>query len=438
MLFEERGYFWSGEEPIPQGQFAPNSAIPGLLKIDDDGSALIQLDGILPLKDLPQEQEISLPANKYVYGVLKYATKRVMLFDLIRTDLRSNGISSESYTAWTSFVAEHDGFVRPDSQFTHLTVPFSGYENWLRLQPITIRRTKRTVAAKYKKPRKAVYAVSNGSLTIDFDVEGNAGRVSASMRATASAAFRWRRPLSFSDVKAEYQSFADLLLLFTQADRPPDWPIVRSENLTFRLYFKRFMKTPAPASLQIIDIAVHFSQIRGRLGSIWKNWKNKGEKLGSGLYLYLGTRRGFPMYVEHRFVNLIWGIELLHRKWPTPEAPTKLQQKIDRILRDTKLARDKKWLEQKLEYANEPTLESRIYDVLNATPLGLDKEQLRKFSARCARLRNDISHFGGSGGSRDTKASYNDFAAELSNKGEVLAILFQIFLLREIGIPSNS
>jgi len=37
----------------------------------------------------------------------------------------------------------------------------------------------------------------------------------------------------------------------------------------------------------------------------------KRRKHGPGFYLFLGALRSREMYVEHRFANLVWGIDAL-------------------------------------------------------------------------------------------------------------------------------
>jgi hypothetical protein len=44
-ILEGRGLFWWADDPIPANQFAPNSCVSGLLKIDNDGSSSLELDG---------------------------------------------------------------------------------------------------------------------------------------------------------------------------------------------------------------------------------------------------------------------------------------------------------------------------------------------------------------------------------------------------------
>ncbi len=66
--------------------------------------------------------------------------------------------------------------------------------------------------------------------------------------------------------------------------------------------------------------------------------------------------------------------------------------------------------------------------------MGLENTRLRTFADRCAKLRNDISHFGGE---RRGGASYNDFLLELHEHGEALGALYHVLLLHEIGIDEK-
>jgi ApeA N-terminal domain 1 len=97
------------------------------------------------------------------------------------------------------------------------------------------------------------------------------------------------------------------------------------------------------------DCVANFIELRGTFGSIWETWRSKREEFGSGFYLYLGTRRGMRLYVEHRIANLVWGVEAFHRtKYPTP-ATSRLRDKIDRVVSQIRAKKDKEWLTDKLK-----------------------------------------------------------------------------------------
>ncbi len=48
VILEEHGLFWWDDEPIPEGSWAPEGSQIGTLKIDDKGSAILELDGLFP------------------------------------------------------------------------------------------------------------------------------------------------------------------------------------------------------------------------------------------------------------------------------------------------------------------------------------------------------------------------------------------------------
>ncbi len=441
-ILEGRGLFWWGDEPIPAQQFAPNSSVTGLLTIDNDGSSSLELDGYLPSKHGPMAAMVQqeLPAEKCIRGLLKGSGQHILLLGLVRNggQMRSNGISYERYVGSSCFVSEREP-IATKLTFKQLIVPLSGYEEWLRLRAIKVVQTRRTVSAKYKRPKQATYRLTNGSLTIDFDLGGpssaNVFGTEVLMKETASASLRFHKPLDLDGLKNQYQFFEDLLILLTDTDYALDWPWVAfTKTLRCRLYFTTLGDRTRATAPRYFECVVNFIQVRDRFGSIWETWRTKRDELGPALYLYLGTRRGMRLYVEHRFVNLVWGIEAFHRRTHADASRSALKEKVDRILQQINSKGDKKWLSKKLEHAHEPSLSERIFETISAVPLGLDAKRLRTFSDACAKARNDISHFGGL---RHNGRAYNELMMELHDMSEALTTVYQMLLLHEIGIKSE-
>jgi hypothetical protein len=159
------------------------------------------------------------------------------------------------------------------------------------------------------------------------------------------------------------------------------------------------------------------------------------ERFGPGFYLYLGTRRGMKMFVEHRFVNLIWGLEAFDRRGRgDPEIRSRLQEKVERILKQVTAKKDKDWLAGQLQHAGEPNLAQRLYDLFIKLPLPLDEKRLRDFCKECAERRNDISHFGGV---RREMENYDAFIRDLDRKSDALTSLYHLHLLSEIGVDHH-
>jgi hypothetical protein len=443
-ILEERGLFWWAEEAVPEKQFAPDSCVAGLLVINDDGQTQLELDGYFPSKHGPMTPMVrnGQPIDKEIQGLLKASNKHILLTKLTGGGGHSstNGISFERYVAGQCLVA--DGFARLPAvrAFREIIFPLGGFEEWLRLNAIKVAASERMVSVKYKRPKDAVYPLSDGKLSIHFEsAYDSSGRVfgaALTLRETASAVLRFKSPLALEDLIAEYKLFEDLLLILTGSGYPLDWPWLSVPKAAqCRLYFpKHGSKADSPPP-KAHECVTNFVQLRDRFGELWADWKTKRQAFGPGFYLFLGTRRSVSLYIENRFVNLVFGLEAFHRRKYPPSGATKLDAKIERVLAQITLAKDKKWLTEVLEHVkDQPPLGQRIYATLREVPLGLDETRLRNFCEACGKLRNDITHFGGQ---RRDEAPYNDFIVDLESKSQTLTALYQALLLHEIGIEAG-
>jgi len=84
-----------------------------------------------------------------------------------------------------------------------------------------------------------------------------------------------------------------------------------------------------------------------------------------------------------------------------------------------------------LSYKTLPNLAQRIFDTLNALPLGFDQKRLRAFADDCAKLRNELAHYGGH---RGKTTAYSDFISSVQKKNNALAALYHALVLFEIGL----
>jgi len=444
IILEERGYFWWHDEPIPKGHFAPESSVAGILKIDEEGRVELELDGVLssdedPLAALFDHREF-FPPDKGIQGILKGSNKFALLMGLVKNggQFKSNGISYEKYLAINCLVGSGP-FPQTDEplRFRKLQVTLNGFEEWLRLGSIETNRTKSGISAKYKLPKNISYPLDDGILSIKYDISGpylgKQKMHNLTLSEDGSICYAPKQSDLLEGMKNLYGLMEDLFILLTDSDYCLDWPLLsygKDEN--YRFYFLR-NSSPATAPAWH-ECWTNFAQLRENFGQIFSTWKKKREIFGPGFYLYLGARRGIQLYPEHRFVNLIWGIESLHRrKTPESPAPSKFKKKIQRILDQVTDRKDKLWLENRLGHTDEPALEQRIFETFKGLPLNLDEKMLRQFAADCARSRNDISHFGG----QRQDGNYREFVASLDKKSNALSYLYHALLLQEIGVDEK-
>ncbi|HZL29733.1 MAG TPA: HEPN domain-containing protein [Pseudolabrys sp.] len=442
-ILEERGLFWWGDEPIPDRQFAPDSSVVGLLKIENDGRISLELDGYLPNKHGPMSamMQAELPDDKTILGILKGSNKHVLLSNLIGGggQFTTSGMSYERYIAVDCLIADRTvpDFKNPP-RFRKLEIPLDGFEEWLRLGAIKVVRSKRMISANYKWPKESTYRCDNVKMSLAFDISGKASARlfgdEFTIKETASIALQFNAPSTLDYIKSQYLLLEDLFILLTDSDYPLDWPWVSSnKKARYRLYFLKLRTRNEAIAPKYHECCTNFIQLRDQFGSIWSRWKEKRETFGPGFYLYLGTRRRIKLYAEHRFVNLIWGIEAFHRKKHLAQASEALTRKIERIIAQIQAPKDRKWLSKKLGNVGETPLGQRIFETFNAVPLGIEPERLRAFAEACAQRRNDISHFGG----ERHGFPYNDFIQDLENKSSALSALYHALLLHEIGIDEK-
>ncbi|WP_416047947.1 HEPN domain-containing protein [Cupriavidus basilensis] len=444
-ILDERGYFWWRDEAVPKGHFAPDGAVTGVLSIDSDGTIRLELDGSLASEHDPWasifDRGRDLSPEKAIQGKLKDSNRNVLLLGLRKNggQVSSNGISYERFLAMQCLVSERNlPPLQKPLRFDALEVDLKGLEEWLRIGNIETTHWRSRITAKHRLPKPDVYRIDGGVLTIRYEISGpwanRSPRRSHTLTLVESATISYAPTdrLSLSDMQSEYSMMQDLFILLTGCEYALDWPRLKVGKTYYDLYFPRHRSSAEPPAWS--DSWTNFVELQGCFGEVFSAWRRKRNEFGPGFYLYLGTRRGLKLYIEHRFVNLIWGLESLHRrKGDGASQSGKLQVKIERILRQVEGKADRAWLAKRLQNAGEPALHERIYESFSGLRLGLDSNHLRKFSEDCARRRNDISHFGG----QRHDGAYKDFLLDVAAKADAVAYLYHALLLQEIGVDAE-
>ncbi|MFB5151636.1 HEPN domain-containing protein [Burkholderia orbicola] len=444
-ILEERGYFWWNDTPLPGNHFAPPEAITGTLSIDESGRIRLKLDNYFDNEHGPMAVLVSggqeLPPDRTIQGRLIDSNKCVLLLNLRRRGGRfsSNGVSFDGFAADYCLISR---LTKPFSVkpilFDAMDVDMDGFEGWLRLGNIETKRTRSSVAAKHRLPKPCLYELGDCALSVRYDIlapfPSSHVHRSYDLRLVESAFIRvkYKQKRSLDEMLTEYRLVQDLFILLTGSNYSLSRPRLKTKRGVFDVYFygqRRSAEMP-----EWRDCWTNFIQLRESFGRVFDAWRQKHSEFGPGFYLYLGTRRGMQLYVEHRFVNLIWGLESLHRRKEGNFAPApKLQEKIQRILGQVANKRDRSWLEGRLKNASEPSLQERLFEMFRALPFDFSDVNLQNFCAACAKARNDISHFGG----QRHAGQYQDFVKDVAMKAEAVAYMYHALLLKEIGVDTE-
>ena len=435
---DERGLFWRAEIPVPKGDYAPEDSVPGTLKIDREGKITLELDNLLPRPKGDPPSQNALGERYPIAGILKTSTSNVRLEGAWHRGLHLK-TKSPSYQIFGAFVCIMSQapipFARPEAYCTAIRLSLIGYEQWVGLDHANIKLTRGGIAARYRKRKAMVYDLGDGKLTIEAELFGRAEEPSASVRLNQQAYLIYtpRQPVTLDGVKELSSRFEDLLILLTDCERGCEQPQVKIKRQRgwATIYFTRLPRSSE--SVTDFESWATLSQVGPIFGKIVDAWFAKHEEYGPAFHLYLGCRRGRRMYLEHRFVNLVWGLESLHRQVGPAQDRSGVDAKIARILGHVPLGKDRTWLKGQLKHAGDPSLADRLFDLISNLPISLDATQVRAFAEKCAKLRNQISHEGG----ERKHSGYSKWVVGLHPMSEALDPLYHALILQEIGVPKE-
>ncbi len=236
-----------------------------------------------------------------------------------------------------------------------------------------------------------------------------------------------------------YTKIEELLAVLIGAYHRLPWPSFTTKDEFDTWNTIHFYRETLPRPVNKFSVWISFARIRETLGDLFRNWVAKSESFGAGYYLYVSALRNPHQYSEHRFVNLVWGVEALHRKWigesETSERVVSEQKRVENILNlipeDNK---NRKWLRKKLAHAHELSLECRILECFRRLPFTFGEGEIEKFAKVCADRRNDISHRGGP----PEGVNYTSFHSEITELADALDHLVHALLLHQVGLDDKT
>lgn len=443
-VIEEHGYFWWSTEKVPDGHFAPENAVPGYLEIADNGTVKLELHGFLSEASHPLAA-LFIPDpldGKAIQGILKASNSNVLLMELESDGGRASagGISHQNFRAWRALVGGDRIKCDQTLEVSGFSVGLEGFEDWLRLGGINGVRSSRSITVKAKLSRTYSYKLRDSKVMLQLRLKNSIGSFKNQRALTieecAQLDYIFRNDVSIERAQDKLILVSDLLTLLSGSNRSLEWPWLHlgrgKSKKKYQYFYGSTRNLSAPA--KFFDCWVTFPQISETFGALLQSWDDAQNELGSGLQLFIGTLKSTSLHLEHKFANFIWGLEVLHRlKNPKAVQSDKFKEKIDRIISDIKLAKDRTWLEDRLRNAHEPSLQQRLKETISSLEIPFDEKTLTNFCKVCADLRNDLSHFGG----QRTFSSYDEMIEALHEKSGALEFLYHAVALSEIGVENR-
>jgi hypothetical protein len=462
VLIEVEGHFWWLGEDIPEGKFAPVTALPGVLTISENGLAKLVVSGPLMESSLLQldrqgrlaaENDVDALEGRSIAGRVEKNFQSIYLRNVVyRSPGRTfDGRISESFHAGFCLIGHA---TNPQSEsglvFSRLSIELSGLEEWRWNDSLIVDVAKVNEGEHSQTIRWGTeaqeYPIERGKICLRTDIHCNRFEGIRS-REVSFRQYDWldylpESPASPEQFKQEFGHIEEFLALLTGAYYYLDWPQLSNDDQgsleSYTLYFHRNKEAAEP--LEMIQMWTTFPQIETHFGTLYANARGKRKECGAGFYLRLGALRSSSMYIEHQFVNLIWGIESLHRA-AQPDAKGSssdyemIQGFMEKLQNDLN-ADSRRWFKRQLEFALEPQLKDRIVGTFSKLPWDIEVSSLSQFAEQCAKRRNDISHYGGP--RRVGEDTYEKFLLDLQRLSKALSVLYHAALLQEIGVDEKT
>ncbi|KUO97737.1 hypothetical protein AR276_21270 [Stenotrophomonas maltophilia] len=418
--------------------------VAGLLEVADDGQITLDLIGVL-LDDGEDSFGLGLEevGPRTIRGLLKGTGEHVLLTGARPIKMHyTDQISSQVMRATAALVSRHPITL---SQFTELMMPLEGFEAWAYPGTVSGERPvgddgqRHLLSLQLARDCDRVYETFLGQLTFQTDFGGclpSYDSTSVDVSLKSQLVLRLSAHASLDQIRDYFRGFEDLILLLSNSSRSLPWPVAKSASVDglVRIYYARANQNSAVFNRHQCWLSL--ARLGEDFGAVVNRWFERRRELGPGLHLFLGMRRPRPMYIEHKFANLVWGLESLHRRLydGVAESNEKLRLKVERIMSvlsgvEWANASDKRYALGKFKNV-EASLAERIEQLLLNIGLGFDNEKLREFSEKCADLRNDLSHYGG----ERTPGTYSDVIEGYVEFSIALGHLYHLLLLHLVGI----
>ena len=415
----------------------------GTLGILENGRTEIELDGVMPTDQHPFVENLSHIEPRSDISGLNIRSNEYFCLVSPRVIARSSSSSGFSHQKWSSFlclVRAGSPFKSQMPKYSSLRISLCGFEEWLGVQG-SMPKFKRgpRVQLKHTGQKDVVYKLDDGSITIEFNLNvsiSNPSGTKTTLTEEACLIYRFKIQRDVNSIFQVHRDLNDILLLVTDRERGLAWPAIkhRREKLWTSVYFE--ISNRGQDMVTRADCWTYFPQIKQDFGRILNTWRVRFSESRPAFYLYGGTRRQESIYTEHKFINLVWGLEALSNPTYQITSNKKLLAKVDRIrslIEKSQLkSSDKSMAIRNINYALLPTLADRLIEIIGSLDVNINSVKIKTFAEKCAEIRNSLSH---EGGARPGE-SYSDFIQNVVNMSIALDVIYHLKLLQELGLSA--
>lgn len=201
------------------------------------------------------------------------------------------------------------------------------------------------------------------------------------------------------------------------------------------LIYRTITSTLPESKIHESRVYFRYPEIKRRLSSILTNWFEKKEDLEPIFRLYFATIYNRNMYLEQEFLYLAHAIEAYHRlTMKNYDLPKRQHKNRLKIIERSLPTRYKDWTVDKLQFSNEPTLNTRLLEIIQKYSYVLGNSSstnAENFTKKFRWTRNYLTHYDNMLRDKSLKGS------KLGEFNHKLGMILDLILLSEIGFKKN-
>jgi len=430
------GYWW-----LPENS---KTMFPGTLKFSQEEGGQLELLGLFT-----GIEAIKQPRNSSI--ILGFSTdgKPITLYrcHLININIKSPGINTSVYQCHTIFLGVHFQSEK-DITFKSLSVNYTNLNEWVGLGEFETERRGQDFHIHYHRPDPIAFLVNEKlQLSVVFTSRINTTKFGIELTGKQMVFFKLEARDGEEDFDFLQQNLSllrRLLILavgrlvhsvriigYTEKNRREEGAPLYSTEVD--IYYQLI---ETPRNLQLLPdshMLFTFRDIQSRFEYLIQKWFLSVEELKAVHDLYFGSLYSQRLFISHKFLNIIQGLETYHRLRINNQVlpKEKHNQRVEEILAVVP-EQYRTWIEGLLRTANQPSLRIRLSELVsnfNNSIVNMVSDT-ESFVASIVATRNHLTHH-----TRDKKAITDPL--KLYDATRILAVLMEAVLLSELGFTMD-
>lgn len=442
--FEYRGEWWVPEKP--------EKRVSGTLKFMPMRGAVLELLGSFKgTEELNEMQSPPVILGSSANG------KNITLYECFETKFKMNlpGFFESTYMVHIVFIGCHFASFE-NIKFKTVSVRYLFLDEWVSLQGFDIQylHAEKRIEIKYKLPGPIQVTLNNqDKIRIEFVAKPPSRSMVQKEASIKQETYLVIEPSSEKHIEELLEIHYTFQKFLTLACLEPVYPLYMkgTTESSKRQVRDGVFYDPVEIFFQLPDGAFpHISKellppdmlftlrtISGQFSEAVKNWFDKQETHNLVYDSYFVTLYNPRMYLPHRFLSLVRGLETYHRRAiGNEELPSdKHGKRIEEIMVST---RDiyRNWLKDKLQYSNEPSLRKRLREIVRDMTEEIEYtnkfiDDKKSFIDKVVNTRHYLTHC-------DPRLKEKAVEGEeLFYITQKLKILIEACLLKEIGFKKE-